>query len=75
MDRLLEITLSLDDNDVCEVGIHDAESGDWVHRSFLFMDIGNGYSEEYSNWINRFGEWIAEEIYSWFIIMKDVKGE
>ncbi len=75
MERLLEVTLSMDDNDVCEIGIHDAETGDWTHRSFPFMDVGNGYSEEYSRWVNRFGEWIAEEIYSWFSIMKDAKGE
>ena len=76
MERLLEVTLSMDDNDVCEIGIHDAETGDWTHRSFSFINLnGDYYNEDYVNWLKNFGEWMAEEIYSWFIIMKDTKGE
>ena len=76
MERLLEVTLSMDDNDVCEIGIHDAETGDWTHRSFSFINLnGNNYNEDYVSWLKNFGEWITEEIYSWFMIMRDTKGE
>lgn len=50
MERLLEVTLSMDDNDVCEIGIHDAETGDWTHRSFSFINLnGDYYNEDYVN--------------------------
>lgn len=68
-ERLLEVTLTVDgfDNDVCEVGIHDAETGDWVHKSFVFPKS----KDEYCDWIGKFGEWVSEEIYGWFEIMKE----